>query len=219
MRLNARDRRALRLGAALLLCAAFVRFGGLPLVAALSESRSAFQRETALLNREYRLLRDARALPARFDTAANEYLSLATALLPGSTADEIIAHLAARVERIAARSPVLLTRIEQITADADTSGIEAYRLRVEGEGDLEGILSVVAALEAGPRLLRVDDLSLHTRNSEALIPDVGLGGELDVIAFALVVTGFALPPHEVSLSHESRLPIAAATAPHQANGS
>jgi hypothetical protein len=164
--LSPRDRRALRV--ALLCCSIALLWMALrPSEGLLAEARReaevqrrAWQAEFALISREPNagrsddLLREA---VAGFD--------------PLASASE----LAARVELLAASAPVHLVKLDPQVAitEADTATVV---VELEGRGDYESILYLVAAIEQGSPFLDIEKLKISARSH------AGDREQLDVVA-------------------------------------
>lgn len=189
--LSPRERRAVFLGALVLGAAFLVRLGVLPYLHALDEAQMDLDRQTVLLEREQALLRGAASYPRIFREQGAEFLSGAPQLLEGGTPAVIQASLARRVESAALGAPALLIRLEPLPTRPVGVGFVALPLRVEGESDLEGLLSLLATLEGGPHLFHVEELEIEAHSSGT----GGLGGGVEpreVLAFHFTVTGFGL---------------------------
>ena len=89
----------------------------------------------------------------------------------------------------AGTGPVLLTRLEPLPAEEEGNGLVGLPLRVEGETDLEGLLTVLHLLDAGSKLVRVENLRVHGRRA------VAVDGP-EVLSFEFVARGFSLAQSE-----------------------
>ena len=187
--LSRRDRRAALLGGAVTAAAVLARFVILPYMQAVEEARGALLRERELFTQERELLAGARAYREEFGVLGERFLAGIPRLLPGGTAATAQAALARRVDRLAAEGPVLLTRLEPLPARPGRDGYVELPLQVEGESDLEGLLSLLAALESGPTLIHVETLAVERKGATA-------PGEradaAEVLAFRFAAAGFAL---------------------------
>jgi hypothetical protein len=158
--MNPRDRRALVLGASVILV---VLLGKNVIPAILSGQREA--RDTASRNEE-KLARATvslkRATQVRDSLRARgaRVIALAPALLGGDSPATASATLAGIVSGAAARGNVRIGAL-QLSSDTAARGMFT-RIGVHGDatGDIAGITAMLASLEGGPTLLAVKDLSI-----------------------------------------------------------
>lgn len=165
--LAARDRRAIVLGAFVLLPAFGLAYGARPFVRALGERRDAAGQQGDLLARERALVNRAPEIPAA--TAASR--SALERELPRSirSADAATAsvRLADYVRGAARAHEVLVVQSTELPADSLVGGIEVLRLSVKVESDLAGILRFLRALETGAPRVRVTALSVERAGPSA----------------------------------------------------
>jgi hypothetical protein len=127
------------------------------------------------------------------------------------------ATLSRRLEEAARAAPAQLSRVEPLPPRAAGAGLLAVPLRVEGESDSEGLLSLLADLEAGPALFHVADLDVRGR--EQPVPGDPTGAARGVVvAFRFTVTGFVLegapaPQGEDARAEGAASPDSSSTAP------
>ena len=155
--LDARDRRALTLGALvvapLLIAVLVIR----PYVRALLEHREALAAERALLAREYRaamdLSKDRRALAA----VDSELLMLAPRLFTGSDAVTESAELARYAAERAGATRLRVAQVETQTRidSAPAAATIDLRVSVRARGDVVAIHEFLRAIENGPKLVHV----------------------------------------------------------------
>ena len=185
-RLGKRDRRALTIGA-----------GAIALVLLLSRgvpAMLAWQRDTsrAADAREEQLTRATAAL-ARVGAVRDSMrargariVALAPALISGDTPASASATLAGIISGAAALSNV---KVGALQLHADTASRDAFvRVAVHGEatGDVTGVMSMLAALESGPTLLAVRELSITQ-------PDVSAPADrMEALHVELTVEGLML---------------------------
>jgi hypothetical protein len=198
-RLTDRDRRALRLGALVLLPALLWVWGVQPYRTALGDARAQLLAQRLELARERALLDDGgrgRLLLAAVDSA-----SRAAEPRTFAARDDMLAsaELAGYLSRTARASRVWLREADTRPAAALPSGVRVLQVEIRAESDLEGILSFLQALERGERLVRVERLAV-TR------PDGGDEEDDGAQALRLTATvqGFTMAPDT------SDAPIAAA---------
>jgi hypothetical protein len=180
--LTARDRRAVFLGGLVLGPLVLWRLILVPFGTELAEVRGGVEVERELLVRE-------RALLASAPVYAVHTEALVAALVTYSPRIFSNGEPEAHVRRIAAVSNVSVQRIERIPppdaepVDASTS-VRQVRLRLTGESDLEGVLSLLAALGTDDRLLVVERIELsNQRPVDSRAPEI-LQVEVTVRALA-----------------------------------
>jgi len=190
--LGRRDRKAIRIGALIVVPALLVTFGVRPYTRALEDARDRLAVERGLLERELSLLKEAQGYEQALDQAEDVLLREAPRLLGGGDPLAQSALLANYVTDRAIRQRVFLQGSE--TRPAQTTDGEVVRLAIEvrGVGDLEGILGLLDDLERGSKLIRVERFSL-TQASRLNAADSRDEG---VLGFAATVAGYALAPVE-----------------------
>jgi len=188
-RLSSRDRRALLLGAAVLASGVGWTAMVKPYIRAVREVSSTLAAERELLNRELRLLAAADQYPAEVEQAGARLLDVATRLFGGEKQAAASAGLIQYLQEGAGTGPALLTRLEPLPAEEEGNGLIGLPLSVEGETDLEGLLTVLHLLDAGPKLVRVENLRVQGRRA------VAVDGP-EVLSFVFVARGFSLAESE-----------------------
>ena len=158
--LGPRDRRAVALGALLLVPALGFSFVVKPYLRARATLQERVREQRELLMREVALVAAAHEVPATLDRAARAFARQRTRLLPERDPLAATAALVSLAGEEARRHGVLLEAIESGAAEAVTNGLIAVQIDVRGRGDLEGLLRWLRALETGPRLLRVERLAV-----------------------------------------------------------
>ncbi|HEY8468380.1 MAG TPA: type II secretion system protein GspM [Longimicrobiales bacterium] len=194
-RLSRRDRRALALGGGIVALALLWTYAVAPYLRALEDVRARLEVARGLLERELELAASAPAIAAEVERAAERLRDVAPRLLPGTGDGVADAALADYVRRHAREARVHLASVAPAgagggDAERDTGAgirLEETTLLVTGEGDLEGLLTLLARLEAGVKLVRVEGLSIDAGQA-APQP----GGALP-LSFRFTVTGWALP--------------------------
>jgi hypothetical protein len=195
------------MGAALLVPALAWTFAVSPYLDALNAERDRLDRERALLRRELVLLAQAKALPAAFDQGARRLLAAAPRLAGGDDDDAAAAVVAGYVRRMAGIAGAGLARVEPAAARSAGGGITALPVAVTGESDLEGLMTFLQMLEAGPKLVRVDGLKLEAQDGPVAVGAsysptpfwVAPGGGPEVIRFSFTATGYGLAPDSASV--------------------
>jgi len=197
-RLAPRDRRALFLGA-LVLVPAFVYVVGVrPYRAALADMRDRLAAERELLAREVDLLSSAPALPEAIQAVRDRGERYEAGLL--RSRDRVLAEteLSAFLESTAVRNRVLLEELragELARGEEAPPGLSVVRFHLRGESDLEGILTFLDEIEKATLFLRVRGLALEpqmtrggSNNEEQTRPDPTPSGVVDL---QLIVDGFS----------------------------
>ncbi|HYD52154.1 MAG TPA: type II secretion system protein GspM [Gemmatimonadaceae bacterium] len=160
-RLSLRDRRALRLGAVVLLPVLAWMLVVRPWRAALSDARGRVRAERELLVRERELLADVPRLPmlasraSRADSLASARVYLA--------ADPYAAGASLAGDVTAAAESHGLTVREAAAAPPVTrpDGLTELEVALRTEGDLAEVLALLRALEGGARLTQVTGLAIE----------------------------------------------------------
>jgi hypothetical protein len=192
--LNARDRRALRAGAAVLAAALFAQAVVRPYLSERDDLRARIVRERDLLAREDALLAAVAAYPRRLDRAEAALLAAAPRLFPGADLATASAELSSHVAGEAFGQRVFVQQSETRPPEDAGGGIVRLRVELRAMGDLEGILGMLHRLETGPKLLTVEGLSV--RPAEPVNP--AEGADEEVLALGAVVAGYALAPPKAS---------------------
>lgn len=162
-RLPARDRRAVRIGLMIIVPSAIVVLGVRPYRAALGEAQERITIERDALARETELLGDADMLPSRIREMEREAEAVDLRLLDAASLVLAEAELTDLLESRAVASRVLLREIESVApprGEAPPPGAETLRLRIEGESDMEGVLTFLDGLESAMVFIRVRGLAI-----------------------------------------------------------
>jgi type II secretory pathway component PulM len=186
--LRPRDRRALTLGGSILLTAFAFTFGVQPYRRARAALQERVAEQRTLLARELSLLDTAHELPDALENAAADLEERRSRLLPGRDPLAATAALVGMVGEEARHEGVALEAIESRTAEPAGSGLVAVRIEVRGRADLEGLLRWLGALETGPRLVRVDGLTV-ARSDAGVEPD---SADTEALLLAAVIRGYVL---------------------------
>lgn len=185
--LGDRDRRALLLGLAVLAPALIWALVLSPYLGAVRTAGERVVGERELLRRELELLARAAEYPLAFEQGSARLLEAARTTFAGDNPAMASAALAQYVQAEARASRVLLTRLEPLPAEEAGPDLISLPLRVHGETDLEGLLTLLQTLERGSKLVRVDDLRIQGVRTAAAAVD----GDFEVLSFEFVCTGFA----------------------------
>jgi type II secretory pathway component PulM len=180
--LTVRDRRALTLGVVafvpmlvwLLIVAPYTRH--------LGETRDRLDRSTELLRREVRIVGSARQYAAA-RTEAQRRLEASRPRLIYATSDASArATLVGFVDERARASNIEVAAVDATSDSTQVGALRRVSVRVSGTGDMEGILTLIGALESGSPFVAVTQLAI-----EAGTPSTGA---TETLAFRLVASGF-----------------------------
>ena len=186
--LGPRDRRALRLGAFVMAPALVLALVVLPYARALATAYDDIEAQRALLARELGALRDA---PRDIGLAADARHALAVAatrLFEGGDAVAASAELASYVSDQAVENGLEVEESETRAAGPD----DLPSMDIRARGDVLAIVDFLRALEDGPKLARVERITI-ARDPRAA------GEEGDgVLTLTATVTGLALRTYAVA---------------------
>lgn len=185
---SGRDRRAALLGAAVLAPVLLWAQVIAPFSRTLRDTADRLATERDLLRRELAMLREMDRYPPVFKEGIERLLAVQPRLLSGQSPGALSAALTGYVQGHAQRTGVLISRLEPIAAPEAPGSLIGVSVRVTGESDLEGVLSLLHALEGGSALIHVSQLQLRAPQSSPVSP----AATTEVISFDLVATGFAL---------------------------
>lgn len=204
--LGERDRRVILLGIAVLALGAVVRMVWLPYFGRLREAEMAVVQEAGALRKERALVRAARTYRVAFDFAGERWLSMIPQLMRGESIASVQASLSQEIDDAARQASAYVSRIELLPPHPAGSGLVGIPMRLEGESDYEGLLSLLAVLEAGPTTLHVRDLEVRGRE-QTVGGGMGSGPEITVLSFRFSVTAFVLQdesgPHGATTTTEN----------------
>jgi hypothetical protein len=192
--LSSRDRRALLIGAVivvpLLAWAGVVR----PYIRTLDDLRDRLAAEEALLVRERNVLRDAPNLPARLEAAGLDIAEVEACLISAANPALAEADITALLEVLARRNLVLLQEVRAITpplAEEPPEGVLPIYLSVSGESDFEGVLDFLSEVEHHPLLMKIHSLSMEPGAVEAASGRGGRGGaQIATMTFDVMLEAF-----------------------------
>jgi hypothetical protein len=196
--MSQRDRRALLLGAVLLVPGLVWMLGVRPYRASVIDLQDRIAIEQDLLERERGLLESRVQLRASLAAAAGEAGSAGRRLVSASNQPLAETAVAEALEDAALDSRVLLLELRTVafrTEMAPPPGTTAFRLAVSGEGDFRGFLAFLRTVETHPLLLRVAGVTV-----DPVAEDEDDGGISGVVEFGMVIEGYARLPEGVASS-------------------
>jgi hypothetical protein len=187
--MSMRDRRALTWGACILGPVLLFQFVVRPYVAAVRDGEQRLIDARQLLTREMAALADTARFAAIVSSAEQSILRAAPRLFEGPDDVTATSALAYYVSDEARRARVALKQVEPRATEEIAGGLLSLMTTVRAEGDLEGILDLLRALERGPKLVRVEALSIE---GAARVP-VAIGGDgAETLSVTLIVRGYSL---------------------------
>ncbi len=183
--LTTRDRRAIRLGGAALLAGLCWVLVLAPYLRAVRETSDRLAAERDVLERERALLASTEQLRLAIDSGTARLMEAAPVLFGGANEAEASAALARYLQSGATASKALLARVEPGKSGDGGVGLVALPLRVQGETDLWGLLSLLHMLESGQKAVRIDELRIGDGRGRSLRT-----GEYESLSFGFTVTGY-----------------------------
>jgi hypothetical protein len=194
-RMTSRDRRAITLGAAILLPSLFFIWGVKPYFAALSDARQQLSVEREALARERTAIAAAHRNPQLQHNADAAMRAMTPRLFEGRDDVMASAELASYIADVARQNRVWLQDAATRPAVQAPGGVRTLRVEMRAESDLRGVLAMLHALETGQKLVRIDRLDI-SRMTKAASEDgtETLAVSATIVAFALgTVAPTALP--------------------------
>jgi hypothetical protein len=192
--LSPRDRRAIVIGAVILIPALTWSLLVQPYRATLEDLQDRLAAEQALWEREQAVVREASSLSDRIETTRLEITRLEMRLVRADNPALAETEITARLERLARTSRVLLKEVRSIPASPRLSapaGVAPLFLSVSGESDFQGVLDFFRGVEQDHLLLGIDEISVGPAPAAG-----GAGGDdsnrvqSGVMRFSAVVVAF-----------------------------
>lgn len=187
--ISARDRRALRVGAAAIAPIILYAFVLLPFARHVSTRNDAIERERDLLVRERALLAAALDYPARMLAVAEARADQRHRMFTGPEPLASTAGLASYVGDLAAGSEVRVERVDARTPEEGDGGT-MVRVTLAATGDVAGLMRWLDALENGPRAVILERLSIGSVSGASEYPQ-GTGSGVEALELSLDLLGFA----------------------------
>lgn len=197
--LGARDRRALRLGAWIMVPLLFATLVVRPGVGALFEHRAAVQRDRALLARELRLVAESPRERQMLRAAERALSGSGPRLFAGAEPVSASAELARYVSREAKASGLTIeqseteTVLDTVAGSATAAGAafapgenaggnRPLRISIRASGDIIAVTTFLARLEHGAKLVRVEQITIVAGDSTSDDGSLSLGATLSGFA-------------------------------------
>lgn len=183
--MSSRDRRAVIVGAGVLVPALLFIWGVRPYRAALADARDQLATERATLARERAAIETARQNPQLQHVADSAMRAMRPRLFEGKDDVMASAELASYLGEVASDARVWLQDASTRPSLPATDGVRTLRVEIRGESDLLGTLMFLQALERGGKLVRVDrlDISRSARSEDE---------EVETLTIAATISGFAV---------------------------
>jgi type II secretory pathway component PulM len=185
--LSSRDRRALLWGAAIGAAALVFALVVKPYVRSLGETRDELSAQRELLARERAVLRASDRFPATLRQSQSALAEKSTPLFDAVDELSATSDLSDDISKAALANRVLVQQLETRKGEALDQGLVAVAVDIRAEGDFDGVLHFLDALENGPKLIHVSTLTLaHVDRPVAPgTPD------MEVISVTGTMTGYA----------------------------
>jgi hypothetical protein len=196
--MSLRDRRAVLLGAAVLLPALAFIWGVRPYMNALDDARSELAAQRDALAREQAAVTSAKENPRLRQLADSAMQAMQPKLFSGR--DDVMASalLASYVGDLAAKSRVWLQDANTRPAALGKDGVRALQVDIHGQSDLRGTMRFLQALQRGSKLIRVDKLDVSRAAGSSDDPMETLTITATISGFALADASGATPPDSAS---------------------
>jgi len=183
--MSLRDRRAVLLGAAVLLPAFAFIWGVRPYMNALDDARSELAAQRDALAREQAAVTSAKENPRLRQLADSAMQAMQPKLFSGR--DDVMASalLASYVGDLAAKARVWLQDANTRPAVLGKDGVRALQVDIRGQSDLRGTMRFLQALQRGSKLIRVDKLDVSRAAGSSDDP-------METLTITATISGFAL---------------------------
>jgi hypothetical protein len=206
--MSASDRRALFIGAVILVPSLGYVFAAKPFLAALADVRQQLSVERDAYARERAAVSAAQRNPLMQHVADSAMQATAPRLFEGRDDVMASAEVATYLGGIARSSHVWLQDASTRPATALDGGVRALHVEIRGESDLRGILGFLRSLESGGKLLRVQRLDISAQPGRSDQPGT------ENLAISASIVGYAIPDPSAAPAGTAAKP--AAVAPKEA---
>lgn len=185
--MSAGDRRALIVGAIVVVPSLFYVFGLKPWRAALAGVQAQLAVEQDAYARERAAVAAAQRNPQMQHVADSAMQATAPRLFAGRDDVMASAEVATYLGETARANHVWLQEAATRPATALDGGVRALHVEVRGESDLRGILGFLKALEGSGKLIRVQRLDISVQAGRSDEPGV------ETLALSASIVGYAIP--------------------------
>lgn len=211
--MGSRDRRALFLGAAILLPALAYIWGVKPLMASLDDTRTLVADQRRLLSQERAAVAAAQRNPDLQRIADSAMRAMTPRLFEGR--DDVMAtgELLSHIGEVARQNEVLLQSASTRPATV-TDGVRTLRVEIRAESDLAGTLNFLQSIEMGDKLLHVERLDISRSMAATEVEGI------EPVAIAASIVGYAIADSTAVPATNRRppLPVRPGAAPARAPG-
>ena len=183
--MSPKDRRAIILGAVIVLPALIFIWGVRPYRAALTETRDELETARLALSREKAAVTTTSTAPGAQRLADSALIIVTPRLFEGRDDAIASAQMAAYLGSVARRSRVLMQDANTRPSTTSPEGIRTLRVEVRAESDIQGITTFLHNLESGQKLVRVDRLEISR------VPGLEDKNGFETLSIAATVSGFA----------------------------
>lgn len=185
--ISASDRRALTLGALVVVPSLFFVFAVKPYRAALADVEQQLSVERDAYTRERAAVAAAKRNPLMQHMADSAMQAMSPRLFAGRDDVMASAEVATYLGDLARGNHVWLQDASTRPATALDGGVRALHVEVRAESDLRGILAFVKSLETGDKFLRVQRLDISVQPGRADQPGA------ETLALSASIVGYAIP--------------------------
>jgi hypothetical protein len=185
--MSAADRRALFIGAVIVVPSLLFVFGVKPWSAALSDVRAQLSVERDAYSRERAAVSAAQRNPQMQHVADSAMQATAPRLFAGRDDVMASAEVATYLGETARANHVWLQEAATRPATALDGGVRALHVELRGESDLRGILGFLKTLESGGKLIHVQRLDISVQAGRSDEPGV------ETLALSASIVGYAIP--------------------------
>jgi hypothetical protein len=192
--MSPKDRRAILLGAVIVLPFLIYLWGVRPYRAALESTRDELETARVALSREKAAVAVTSASPGSQRMADSALIIVTPRLFEGRDDAIASAQMAAYLGSIARRSRVLMQDANTRPSTTSPEGIRTLRVEVRAESDIQGVATFLQNLESGQKLVRVDRLEISR------VPGLEEKNGFETLSIAATISGFAFMPAAVTPS-------------------
>jgi hypothetical protein len=183
--MSPKDRRAIILGAIIVLPGLIFIWGVRPYRNALASTRDELETAKLALSREKAAVAAGPETPGGQQSADSALKMVVPRLFEGRDDAFASAQLAAYLGAIARRSRVLMEDANTRPSTTSPEGIRTLRVEVRAESDVQGVATFLHNLESGTKLVRVDRLEISR------VPGLEDKNGFETLSIAATIAGFS----------------------------